>query len=193
MTPAQTLELRSSAIRSRLNAINSLAGDAYTDAIRAESDVLTTEYTDVETRHRAAMVIEGDERQVAEREAAKIGRLRAIPNSANGSNCGAVRGSVGSWRRPFQAVRSTAPKPSIGRAWGLATVFRLTCSRRTARRCWSTAPIAATVAPSDGTGRQRSGAPAVTFFPSRIAPMLGIDMPQVGSGSHTEARISCEL
>ena len=61
MTAAQTLELRSSAIRSRLNAINGLEGDAYTDEIRAESDVLTTEYTDVETRHRAAMVIEGDE------------------------------------------------------------------------------------------------------------------------------------
>ena len=38
MTAVQTLELRSSAIRSRLNQINGLEGDAYTDEIRAESD-----------------------------------------------------------------------------------------------------------------------------------------------------------
>ena len=79
MTAAQTLELRSSAIRSRLNAINGLAGAAYTDEIRAESDTLTTEYTDVETRHRAAMVIESDERRIAEREAAKLGAIVADP------------------------------------------------------------------------------------------------------------------
>ena len=75
MTAAQTLELRSSAIRSRLNVINNLAADAYTDEIRSESDALTTEFTDVETRHRAAMVIESDERQVAEREAGELGDL----------------------------------------------------------------------------------------------------------------------
>ena len=68
MTAAQTLELRSSAIRSRLNQINGLAADAYSDEIRAESDALTSEYTDVETRHRAAMVIESDE--TAKRELA---------------------------------------------------------------------------------------------------------------------------
>ena len=68
MTAAQTLELRSSAIRSRLNTINGLEGDAYTDEIRAESDTLTTEYTDVETRHRAALVVESDETEKRDRE-----------------------------------------------------------------------------------------------------------------------------
>ena len=101
----------------RLNEISGLEGDAFTDAIRAEASTLETEYRDSGVKLQAALAVEDAERQVAEREAAALGSLmRAIPNSANGSNCGAVRGSVGSWRRPFQAVRSMASKPSIGRA-----------------------------------------------------------------------------
>ena len=46
--------------------IAGLEGDDLTDEIRAESDKLTTEYRDVETRHRAALVAESEELRAAE-------------------------------------------------------------------------------------------------------------------------------
>ena len=68
MTAAQKLQIRGSSIRARLLEINGLEGDAYTDEIRSESDTLTTEFTDVETRLRAALVVEGDETEKRDRE-----------------------------------------------------------------------------------------------------------------------------
>ena len=60
MTNAQTHALRCSEIRQRLNEISGMEGDAFTDEIRSESDTLSTEYRDTETKYRAALVSEGD-------------------------------------------------------------------------------------------------------------------------------------
>lgn len=60
MTNAQRLEIRASEIRQRLNEIAGLEGDDFTDEIRAESEKLQTEYRDVETKRRAAIVAEGE-------------------------------------------------------------------------------------------------------------------------------------
>lgn len=61
MTRSQTLAVRLSEIRQRLNEIAGFEGDTLTDEIRAESDRLTAEYRDKETQHRAAIVAEGEE------------------------------------------------------------------------------------------------------------------------------------
>ena len=66
MTKSQTLQIRASEIRTRLTEIAGLEGDALTDEIRGECDTLTTEYRDVETRTRAAIVAEDEDRQSAE-------------------------------------------------------------------------------------------------------------------------------
>ena len=66
MTTSQKLQLRASEIRTRLAEIAGLADDALTDEIRSESDKLTTEYRDTETRHRAALVSESAELTEAE-------------------------------------------------------------------------------------------------------------------------------
>ena len=58
MTESQRLTVRASEIRQRLNEIAGLEGDALTDEIRAEGDTLNTEYRDVETKLRAAVVAE---------------------------------------------------------------------------------------------------------------------------------------
>ncbi len=58
MTESQRLTVRASEIRQRLNEIAGLEGDALTDEIRTESDGLNTEYRDVETKLRAAVVAE---------------------------------------------------------------------------------------------------------------------------------------
>ena len=56
MTEAQKLQVRGSEIRQRLNEIAGLEGDALTTEIRSESDTLTVEYRDTETKLRAAIV-----------------------------------------------------------------------------------------------------------------------------------------
>ena len=58
MTESQRLTVRASEIRQRLNEIAGLEGDALTDEIRTEGDKLNTEYRDVETKLRAALVAE---------------------------------------------------------------------------------------------------------------------------------------
>ena len=88
MTNAQRLQLRASEIRQRLNTINGLEGDAYTDEIRSESDTLIAEFTDVETRLRAALVVESDEAEKRDRayqtgETPEARELRALTGRAN--------------------------------------------------------------------------------------------------------------
>ena len=61
MTRVQTLTLRASEIRQRLNEISGLEGDAFTEEIRQESDRLTAEFREVETKLRAATIAEGAE------------------------------------------------------------------------------------------------------------------------------------
>ena len=60
MTPKQKIELRLSEVRSRLNEIAGLEGDAFSDEIRAEAETLKTEYRDLETRHQSAIIAEGE-------------------------------------------------------------------------------------------------------------------------------------
>lgn len=66
MFRSQTLAIRLSEIRQRLNEVAGLEGDALTDEIRAEADKLTGEYRDKETQHRAALVAESDDERAAE-------------------------------------------------------------------------------------------------------------------------------
>ena len=66
MTARQRIELRLSEVRSRLNEIAGLEGDAFTDEIRGEADALGKEYGDLETRHRSALLSESAEEAEAE-------------------------------------------------------------------------------------------------------------------------------
>ena len=68
MTENQKIQIRLSEIRSRRSEISVLGEDGLTDEIRAETTALTTEFQELETRHRAAIVAEGEaeERQLAE-------------------------------------------------------------------------------------------------------------------------------
>ena len=60
MTPRQKIEVRLSEVRTRLNTIAGLEGDDFTAEIRTELDALKTEYGDLEVRHQAAIIGEGD-------------------------------------------------------------------------------------------------------------------------------------
>lgn len=65
MTTKQKIEIRLSKVRERLNTIAGLEGDAFTDEVRAELDGLEGEFGDLERRHRAAIISEGDEQDAA--------------------------------------------------------------------------------------------------------------------------------
>ena len=59
MTNAQKIALRLSEVRQRLNEVAGLEGETFTDEVRSEAEGLQVEYRDLETRHRAAIVAEG--------------------------------------------------------------------------------------------------------------------------------------
>ena len=69
MTNKQKIELRLSKVRSRLNEIAGLDGEAFNEEIREELDTLEGEYSDLERRHRASILSEG------EAQAAAIGQF----------------------------------------------------------------------------------------------------------------------
>ena len=61
MTAKNRIELRLSEVRSRLNEISGLEGDAFTSEVKAEAATLQSEFGDLETRHRAAILAEPPE------------------------------------------------------------------------------------------------------------------------------------
>lgn len=66
MTNAQRIRLRLSEVRSRLNEIAGMEGDALTDEVKTEAGTLHAEYADLEVRHRAAIVADGDAEETRE-------------------------------------------------------------------------------------------------------------------------------
>lgn len=180
MTTSQKLELRASEIRQRLNAIAGM--DDLNDDVRAESNTLTAEYADCETKRRAALVAEDAERvethatepdaesreRLALRSRASVGayiaaRLTgaALPSECSeyGASCGAPAGEI-----PVDLFEP-APGSKV--------------------ETHADAPTAAPSTVGVNIGRIH---PAV--FAASIAPRLGVTMPQVSSGTYSELRIT---
>ena len=65
MTPKQKIQIRLSKVRERLNQISALDGDDFNDEVRSELDGLETEYSDLERRHRAAILAEAQDEDEA--------------------------------------------------------------------------------------------------------------------------------
>ena len=86
MLQSQKLAIRSSEIRSRLNAIAGMAVADVTDEIRAESDTLRAELGTVEAQHRAALTAEGAE--------IDAGRAGADTADGEGAELRALQGRV---------------------------------------------------------------------------------------------------
>ena len=83
MTTLQKITLRLSEVRSRLNEISGLEGEALTGEVTAESDTLQTEYKDLETRHRAAITAEPDQAEVLVEGDAETRELAQLTAKAN--------------------------------------------------------------------------------------------------------------
>ena len=78
MTNTQKVDLRLSAVRERLNEIAGLEGDDFTTEIKAEAGTLQAEYSDLEIRHRAAIIAEPPETVTEGAEDGEAVELRAI-------------------------------------------------------------------------------------------------------------------
>ena len=85
MTNKQKIELRLSEVRSRLNEIAGIEGEAFTEEIRNEAAQIQAEYADLEVRHRAAITGE------AEDEARMRGEFR---DDAEGAEIRSLMGAV---------------------------------------------------------------------------------------------------
>ena len=183
MTNTQKLTVRASEIRQRLNTIAGMEGDALTDEVRQESDKLTIEYRDTETKLRAAIAAEpdptvatGTETMDAEtRERLEL-RGRA---TLSGYLMAAMAGRMPDGAEAEFAAAHHAPAGHV--PIDLWEADRPAVEYR-----------AATPAPTTGTGVTVAPVQPFVFAPS-IAPRLGIDMPSVGSGGYSEMTITTAL
>ncbi len=182
MTDAQRLTLRASEIRQRLNEIAGLDGDAMTDETRAESDRLGTEYRDVETRRRAAIIAE----DVETRETA------TEPGDAEHRERVELRGRASLGRYLSAAFAGRAPD-------GVESEYGAACGAPAGQiplDLWESDRVetrADAVSPAGSTTGQSLAPVQPYVFADSIASRLGVDMPSVGSGSHSWARISTPL
>lgn len=181
MTTAQRIRLRLSEVRSRLNEISGLEGDDFTDEVRSEAKSLQTEYRDLETRHQAAIVAEGEEVTAPAAPDAEM-RERIELRS---------RASLGAYLMAAMRGRQvTGAEAELRDAAGIGDGIPL--------ELWDVpAPT------EERAGDVTTGAPGTVgvnldpirpmVFANSIAPRLGIEMPRVKSGTYATATITTAL
>ena len=183
MTNEQKIRLRLSQVRQRLNEIAGVEGDAFTDEVRSEAASLQAEFADLETRHQAAIVAEGEgETRATGDDLDAEARERLALRS---------RASLTSYLRAALSGRQVdGPEAELRSAAGIGDGIPL--------ELWD-------VPSENGETRQDTptGAPGTVgvnldrirpaVFAASIASTLGIEMPRVESGSYASATISTSL
>ena len=176
MTPTQKITMRLSQVRERLNEISGLDGDAFTDEVRSESASLQSEYADLESRHRAAIIGESvPEIRHAETGDAEQRERVELRSTARLTNYILAR-SQGRLPSGAEAELNAAAGVNDG---GIPLELWDVAKRETR---------AITDAPGTVGVNLDSIRPAV--FSAAILPRLGVDMPRVSSGSFASATIS---
>ena len=181
MTTAQKIRLRLSQVRSRLNEISGLEGDDFTPEIRSEAETLQTEYADLETRHQAAIVAEGEPET---RDAALDAEMRERIELRSRASLTAYLLAA------MRGRRVDGPEAELSAAAGIGDGIPL--------ELWDV-PVPVEERQTDMV----AGAPGTTgvnldrirpaVFANSIAPRLGIEMPRVESGAYASATISTSL
>ena len=100
MRLSQTLNLRISEIRQRLNEINVLEGDDFTTEVRSESEALQTEFAGVEVKYRSAVIAESDDDDTARREFSTNSEDRELRQLIDGSSVGGIFAAAMESRKP---------------------------------------------------------------------------------------------
>ena len=178
MTNAQKIRLRLSQVRQRLNEIAGLEGETFTDEIRSEAEGLQTEYADLETRHQAAIVAEGEpETRPAAPDAEMRERIELRSKASLGKYLTAA----------LRGRRVDGPEAELQSAAGIGDGIPL--------ELWDV--------PTEARADAATGAPGTVgvnldrirpaVFANSIAPRLGIEMPRVASGTYASATITTSL
>ena len=185
MVESQKLTLRASEIRARLSEIAALPDDGMTDEIRSEADRLGTEYRDTETRLRAAMVAEDEDRQAAELRGddAETRELRSLQG----------RASLGRYLQGFaDGEQLTGAERELAETRGLSTsgnVLPWDALLPPPRPGAELRDDAVTGAPGTGNPVQQSAIIQRVFARSAVR-RLGVLMPSVGVGQASYPVIS---
>ena len=180
MTLTQRLQIRTSEQRSRLAELAGL--DELTDEQRAELGTLGTEHQDTEAQLRAAIASAPDAAQAVD--------LTVDPEVRERLE---LRGRTSFGRYLVSALTGqqiTGPEAEYQAACKVPGIpIDLFEQDRPETRA-----DAASGVPATGAGAGATLAPIQPFvFSQSIAPMLGIEMPSVGSGSYSEMTISTAL
>ena len=182
MTPLQKIQLRLSQVRTRLNEISALEGEAFTDETRTEAVALQTEFADLETRHQAAIVGEGEEEtrdldgvDAEMRERIELRSRASLTNFFLAASQGRQVSGAEAELHAAAEIRD-----------GMIPLELWDVPDQTEQR-----QDAATGAPgTTGVNLDRIR-PAV--FANSIATRLGIEMPRVGTGSYASATVNQSL
>ena len=178
MTRSQTLAIRLSEIRQRLNEIAGLESDAMNDEVRAEADRLTSEYRNAETQHRSALVGEAEEQRAAEGE---FGNADGTPAEVRAL---LSRVSLGDYLNPAAAglglagaaveLAAALEVPTVGPKGGIAVPWRMLAGPAPEVRAFTTTDA------NDGPQMQR---PILQrLFGPGIMDALGVRMDSVPAG-----------
>ena len=182
MTPLQKHSIRLSEIRSRLNAIAELEGDAVTDDIRNEAEGLRVELSTTETQYRAALAAEGIEQGAlagefgnGDGEPAEVRALLGRVSIGDYLNAAAARNAIAGAPAELAAALEV---PTVGASGGVAIPWAILAlpERRAApeRRAYTT------TAQNDGPEMQR---PILErLFGTGVMEALGVRMDSVPVG-----------
>ena len=183
MTNAQKIALRLSQVRQRLNEIASLEGADFSDEIRTEATTLQAKFSDLEVRHRAAIVGES-EAETSEIEGPDAERRERLELRS--------RASLTTYLTAALSGRQVSgPEAELQAASGIGGGVPLELWDVPADPVQETRADAATGAPSTVGVNLDAIRPQV--FSASIAPRLGIEMPRVASGSYASATITTSL
>lgn len=183
MTESQKIELRRSRVRERLGEISKLEGDAYTDEIRTEERALQDEYTQLEQRHRSALIAESEELETRRAEAGEGLKpedrermeLRSKALLTNYFQAFARGRLVSGAEAELSAAAGVQGIPI--ELWDVPQPEQ----RQTETRA---------ITPAPGTVGVNLDPIRPAVFAGSIAARLGVDMPRVASGTYATGTIT---
>ena len=185
MTNAQKIRLRLSQVRQRLNEIAWVEGDAFTDEVRSEATSLQAEFADLETRHQAAIVAEGEGETRATGDDLDAEARERLELRSQASLTAYLRAALSG--RQVDG-REAELRDAAGIGDGIPLELWDVPSVNGNRETRADAPTGAPGTVGVNLDRIR---PQV--FANSIAPRLGIEMPRVSTGTYASATITTSL
>ena len=179
MTLTQRLSIKASEQRSRLGELGAL--DELTPELRTELDTLSAAHTDTEAQLRAAIAADGDATQAGDPTVDPEVRERLE-----------LRGRVSFGRYLHAALTGAQISGPEAEFQSACKVAGIPLELFEQDRPVEVRADAASGLPATGAGATLAPIQPYVFSQS-IAPMLGIDMPSVGSGAYSEMTISTAL